>query len=98
MNWQRPQGQAPQGQAPIQPQAQSYPAGGGQAMPPAQPYAQGGAPAQTGFGDLFNLTGAAPMSPSSEQGFDPNMFLRMSEGYNRGGLLGALGMLLTDYK
>lgn len=59
---------------------------------------QGQAPGQTGFSDLFNMTGSAPNSPGSEQGFDPNMFLRMSEGYNRGGLLGALGMLLTNYK
>lgn len=53
---------------------------------------------QTGGNSYFNMTGSAPSSPSSTQGFDPNMFLRMSEGYNRGGLLGSLGMLLTDYK
>ncbi len=85
-------------QQPIQPVQQSFQAGGGQQMPQAQPF-QGGQPqAQAGFGDLFNMTGSAPSSPGNENGFNPNMFLRMSEGYNRGGLLGALGMLLTDYK
>jgi hypothetical protein len=89
-------------QQPIQPTQQQYPAGGGQQMPQAQGFAPmpGGQqpPAQTNFSDLFNMTGSAPSSPGSEQGFNPNMFLRMSEGYNRGGMLGALGMLLTDYK
>jgi hypothetical protein len=86
----------------IQPQQQSFQVSGGGQMPQAQPYQmqpqpQGSVP-QNNFSDFFNLTGSAPNSPNSEQGVDPNMFLRLSEGYNRGGMLGALGMLLTDYK
>jgi len=89
----------PKQAAALAPQAQSFNAGGGQPMPMGQPYQQPqGAAPQSGFGSFFNMTGTAPSSPGSEQPFDPNMFLRMSEGYNRGGLLGALGMLLTDYK
>ena len=55
------------------------------------------APHQTGFGDIFNPMGSYDMNPNNTQGFDPNMFLRLSQGYNQGGLMGALGMLLTDY-
>jgi hypothetical protein len=96
-----PNGAIPDRQ-PIQPVQQSYPTGGSQQMPQAQGYQQAqpqmAQPAQTNFSDFFNMTGSAPGSPSNEQGFDPNVFLRASEGYNRGGLLGALGMILTDYK
>jgi hypothetical protein len=41
-----------------------------------------------GFNDLFSLTG----TPT-----DPNMFVKLAEGYNRGGLLGALGYGLTRF-
>jgi hypothetical protein len=41
-----------------------------------------------GFGNLFNMTG------TPEQ---PNLFLRLAEGYNRGGLMGSIGTALTQY-
>ena len=31
------------------------------------------------------------------QGFEPNLLLKLAAGYNRGGLLGALGMAMTDF-
>ena len=52
---------------------------------------------------------AAVNPPSAERGFNPlnnfftgtlnnpNALLRLSEGYNRGGLVGALGLLGTDF-
>lgn len=43
---------------------------------------------QPGFGGLMNMTGTA------EQ---PNLFLRLAEGYNRGGLMGSIGTALTRY-
>lgn len=43
-------------------------------------------PTGQGSGKFMNLTGSMQ---------DPNAFLRMSQGYTSGGLLGALGMLLT---
>jgi hypothetical protein len=80
----------------IQPQVQRQPMGMN-SQPPA-----GGPPApnqaQSSWSDLFNPIGSMPTGANSQQAPDPNMFLRMSEGYNRGGMLGALGMLLTDYK
>tara|TARA_R110000868_G_scaffold81743_1_gene231161 strand:- start:19333 stop:19899 length:567 start_codon:yes stop_codon:yes gene_type:complete len=42
-----------------------------------------------GAGNMLNLTGTVK---------EPNAFLRMSQGYTGGGMLGALGMLLTDPK
>ena len=65
---------------------------------PTDQQLQGGPPVVPQNFNPFNMTGSAPSSPSSEQGFDPNMFLRLSEGYNRGGLVGALGQFLTNYK
>lgn len=53
-----------------------------QQMQPPQPGQQ------PGFGDLFNLTGTPQ---------DPNIFLRLAEGYNRGGVVGAIGSALTHY-
>lgn len=41
---------------------------------------------QSDWSTMFGLSGSAQ---------EPNALLRMSEGYNRGGLLGALGMLMT---
>lgn len=66
----------------------SGPIGGTQ---PAGQKAQmfGGQPMQTtaSMGDLFNPIGTIA---------NPNAFLRMANGYEQGGLLGALGYLLTD--
>jgi len=72
---------------------------GSQGLPPLDGLGQGqmqqpqgmqqpqqGQQGQSGFGGLFNMTGT---------GEDPNIFLRLAEGYNRGGLMGSLGMGLT---
>lgn len=42
---------------------------------------------QFGWGDLFKLNQAPG---------EPNVLLKLAEGYNRGGVLGALGLALTD--
>lgn len=60
-------------------------------MPTAQPWQslpqQGGQQAAPNWQSLMNPTGT----------FDnPNMFVRAGAGYNQGGLMGALGYLLTD--
>lgn len=44
-------------------------------------------PGMPGFGSLFNMTGTMQ---------NPNALLKGGVGYNQGGLLGALGAMLTD--
>ncbi len=41
-----------------------------------------------GFGSLLNFQGTPE---------NPNIFLRLAEGYNRGGLIGSIGQALTRY-
>lgn len=76
---------------------QVFPVGSGAQMPMAQGFApltpltpMGGAQQQpsdpSGQGSLLNLIGTIQ---------HPNLLLRLAEGYNRGGLMGALGLGLT---
>ncbi len=64
---------------------QSQPMGGTpQSMQPGLQQAQGEGP---NWANMLNMTGT---------GTNPNAFTRMGVGYNQGGLMGALGYLLTD--
>lgn len=75
---------------------------GGQPWPPNQPSFAGLSQNMGGQMPPVGLWDQAVGNQSQQNGWDisstysPNMLLRLAEGYNRGGLVGALGLAMTD--
>jgi hypothetical protein len=50
-----------------------------------------------GMPALANTMGGQQQQQGFAGIYEPNMLLKLSEGYNRGGVLGAIGTAMTDY-